>query len=303
MNRFRIIKLIEILKKHSDMDHPLSLSEIISYLQDEGLENVNRKTLYEDFRFLQEYGFDIEFADGYYLSEAPFSLSEIKILVDSLNSLKSIDDHFADQIKEKLYSFISEYEENDLKKIEYQNKHKDSHFINRLEDSIESIRKETMMVIKRKKLNKKEEIFPVFLHRNNDLYYLYYHYPQSEKIYHVRFDNITSTSLSDIKDETPIKIEKILSNIEESSFSFHSKQIETVLFEIIEDTKELRSRLADDFPNLIFTKDGFSARVSISEALFSRLTSYGDKIKINDPKIADLYISYLNKIITRNKKD
>ena len=303
MNRFRIIKLIEILKKHSDMDHPLSLSEIISYLQDEGLENVNRKTLYEDFRFLQECGFDIEFADGYYLSEAPFSLSEIKILVDSLNSLKSIDDHFADQIKEKLYSFISEYEENDLKKIEYHNKHKDSHFINRLEDSIESIRKETMMVIKRKKLNKKEEIFPVFLYRNNDLYYLYYHYPQSEKIYHVRFDNITSTSLSDIKDETPIKIEKILSNIEESSFSFHSRQTETVLFEIIEDTKDLRSRLEDDFPNLIFTKDGFSARVSISEALFSRLTSYGDKIKISDPKIADLYISYLNKIITRNKKD
>ena len=48
------------------MDHQLSLSEIISYLQEEGLENVNRKTLYEDFRFLQECGFDIEFVNGYY---------------------------------------------------------------------------------------------------------------------------------------------------------------------------------------------------------------------------------------------
>ena len=301
MNRLRIFTLIKILMRKSDMDHKLSLNEIISLLEAEGIEHVNRKTLYDDFRFLQEIGFQIEYDDGYFLCEVPFSLSEIKILTDSLNGLKSIDERFAAKLKDKLYSFLSEHEIDDLKKLEFANAHKDAHFINRLEDALESIRHQRMMIITRN--HKKEEIFPVFLHRNNDLYYLYYHYPGNPNIYHVRFDNIGDTVLSDEKDDLSISKEKILAQIEESSSSFHSKQTQTIRFEIIEDSDYLRSRLTDDFPNLIFTKDGFSIRASVSDAFFARLTSYKDKIKISDPEIADQYISFLESILTRNKKD
>ena len=303
MNRLRIIRLIEILMRHSDMDHKLTLNQIASYLEEEGLDHVNRKTLYDDFRFLQEIGLQIDYDDGYYLCEAPFSLSEIKILIDSLNCLKSIDEHFAGQLKEKLYSFLSEYESKDLKKLEFQNRHRDAHFIMRLEDCLQSIRNSRMMVIRRKGKNKKEEIFPVFLHRNNDLYYLYYHYPSSDRIYHVRFDNIIETSLSDRKDELSISAEKVISLIQESSSSFHSGQIRTIRFSIIDDSDWLRERLLDDFPNLIFTKDGFSIRVSVSDVFFSKLTSYSDHIKISDPEVADQYIGFLNNIITHNRKD
>lgn len=300
MNKERTIKLIEILRRYTDMDHKLSIAEISSLLEAEGLKTVERKTLYDDFRNLELFGYDVEYDGGYYLSEAPFSVSEVKIIVDSINSLKNLDDRFLIRLKEKLYSFLSIYEEKDLKKIEYRSRHRDAHFINRLEDALEAIRKEKMLSITRTGKKKAEEIVPLFLYRENDYYYLYYHYPQSEKIYHARFDNITAASLLDQSDDVQIPINRILSNIEESTSSFHSAESRTLTFEIFDDSDYLRRRLQDDFASLVFTKNGFSARVSISEAFFARLASYGDSIKISDPEIAERYVDYLNRIITRN---
>ena len=300
MNKERTIRLLRILRKNTDMDHKLSVAEISALLEAEGLKPVDRKTLYDDFRNLELFGYDVEYDGGYYLSEAPFTVSEIKIIVDSINSLKNLDDRFLLRLKDKLYSFISIYEEKDLKKIEYRNRHRDAHFINRLEDALQAIRKEKMLSITRNGKKKSEDIVPLFLYRDNDYYYLYYHYPQSEKIYHVRFDNIASASFLERSDDILIPMSRILSNIEESTSSFHSAESRTLTFEIYEDSDYLRRRLQDDFASLVFTKNGFSARVSISDAFFARLASYGDKIKISDPEIAERYVNYLNKIITRN---
>ncbi len=303
MNKQRILRLLQILIRESDMDKKLSISDLISRLEEEGFEHINRKTLYDDIRALEILGLTVEYDNGYYLSEAPFSLSEIKIIVDSLNSLKSLDDSFLAKVKEKLYSFLSGNEEASLRKLEYRSRHRDARFINRLEDALQAIINERGLSITRRNKDEDEEIFPLFLHRVNDYYYLYYHYPGSSKIYHVRFDNIRRMDLSDKKDGTRIPSSKILSYIEESSSSFHSAKSQTVKFRICDDSPYLRSLLEDDFPNLVFTKDGFSARVSVSNAFFSRLTAYGDKIKIDDPSIADQYIAYLEQIITRNTTD
>ena len=81
MNKERIIRLIRILRRNTDMDHRLSVAEISSLLEAEGLKAVDRKTLYDDFRNLEQFGFNVEYDNGYYLSEAPFTVSEIKIIV------------------------------------------------------------------------------------------------------------------------------------------------------------------------------------------------------------------------------
>ena len=87
-NKNRLLKLLDILKRYSDMDHKLSLNEIASYLEEAGITIQNRKTLYDDFKVLSDYGFDIEYDNGYYLIDAPFSLSEIKIISDSHSHLE-----------------------------------------------------------------------------------------------------------------------------------------------------------------------------------------------------------------------
>ena len=299
-NKKRIIQLIAILKKNTDMDHKLSLSDICSLLEESGIAIQNRKTLYDDFKVISEYGYEVEYDNGYYLIESPFSVSEVKILVDSLNSLKNLDDSFLNKLNSKLYSFISKYEENELRKLEYHNKHSDKKFIHRLEDTLQAITNNKTVIIKR--INKdEEEICPIFLHRNNDFYYLYYHYLDNDKIYHTRFDNIQNMKITVNNNDLNISRNRIIETINESTNSFYSDKAQLVKFNIINDSDYLRTRLVDDFPNIVFTKEGFTIKASINDVFFSKLTSYYDSIKISNKDIADKYIKFLNNIITRNK--
>ena len=300
MHRERLLKLLEILIKYTDMDHKLTINEIVDQLNEQDILVSNRKTLYEDFKLLSKMGYEIEYDNGYYLLEAPFSLSEIKILIDSLNSLTNLDDHFLKELKKKLYNFVSIYEVKQLKRLEYQNKHTDRKFLNRLEDVLTALNNNKALIVKRINKNDEEEIFPIFLYRQNDYYYLYYHYPNSDKIYHARFDNILGSKLSDRDNDISIPINKIIEHIDESSSSFHVGKGKLIKFEIIDDSPYLRQRLENDFPNLIFTKKGFSIKASINDAFFTKLVSYSEQIKISDKNIADQYISFLNKIIIRN---
>lgn len=296
MNKQRLLKLIEILRNNTDIDHKLSINQIISLLEQQNIKINNRKTIYDDFKVLADYGYDIEYDNGYYLSEAPFTLSEIKIIIDSLNSLKNLDDVFLNRLNTKLYSFISKYEVTKLKKLEYHNKHKDRKFINRLEDALQAITEKKSLLISRN--NKNEElIIPIFLYRQNDYYYLYYHYLNSDKIYHTRFDNIDSMKLSDETDEINISTSQIIGHINESTNAYYSGKSQTIKFKILNDSQYLRTRLSDDFSNIVFSKDGFSIKANVNNVFFSKICAYGLDIKISDKDIADKYKDYLKSII------
>ena len=300
MNKQRILELIRIMRNKTDAEHKLTIRELMSELDQKAIKVSDRKTLYDDFRDLEEYGLIVENDNGrYYLQDAPFSLAEIKILTDSLNSLKDLDDRFVSELKDKLYAFISQYEMADLQKLEYQTRHANKHLIHRLEDTLEAIREQKTILIQRKGKDK-EEIAPLFLYRQNDRYYLYYHYPQKEKLYHLRFDHIDAIAITANSDDLNISKQKILAYIEESTNAFYSSRTRTIRFEILQDSETLRNRLLDDFPNLIFTQKGFSIKASINTVFFSKLASYGTEIKISDEDIAEEYVDYLSAIIRNN---
>lgn len=298
-NKKRLLNLIEILKRYSDEDHKLKLDEIISLLESRDIKINDRKTLYDDFKVLNDLDYIIEYQNGYYLNESPFSLAEIKILSDSLNSLKNLDTKFVNNLNDKLYSFISIYEEEYLKELSYINKHKEKYFLNRLQDCLYAINNKYAIYINRK--NKDNElIFPIFLHRENNYYYLYYHYENNNKIYHIRFDNIHNIKYSEIKDEIDIKKDKIIEYINSSSNAFYSNKASILKLKILDDDNRIKDRIIDDFNDPIFTKDAVVIKVSINNILFSKLVAYGDKIKICDKKIANEYKKYLKEIIKVN---
>lgn len=296
----RILVLKRILKRKSDEHHKLTLNKINELLALEGIEMVNRKTLYDDFKILNDEGYIVEYSKGYYLKEAPFTISEIKIIIDSLNSLKNLDENFLNKTKSKLYSFISEYEEELLKNLEYQNdSHKNAKLINRLEDALNALLSDKNLIIKRK--NKKEEkIVPLFLYRENDFYYLYYRYLNSNKIYHTRFDNITYINELKETDNIEISIKDVLKNINESTNAYRNDNVELVNFKIINDSEYLRSRIENEFRKVILTKDGFSLKTSLNDAFFAKLTTFKNDIKISDEDIANKYKAFLEEIIHNN---
>ena len=67
MHRERLLKLLEILIKYTDMDHKLTINEIVDQLNEQDILVSNRKTLYEDFKLLSKMGYEIEYDNGYYV--------------------------------------------------------------------------------------------------------------------------------------------------------------------------------------------------------------------------------------------
>lgn len=293
-NKKRILYLIEILKKNSNFDRHLSLDEIISLLEHKNIRVDNRKTLYDDFKILNECGYNVEYDNGYYLLDCPFNLSEIKIIQDSINSLKNLDTSFKNDINNKLYSFISSDEEKLLEDIKYTNTQKAQKLLPKMEDILEAIKNNKMVSITTKN-NQIQDVFPIFIHRANDYYYFYFHYQDNNKIYHYRFDNIKDVLIKDAVDNINIPTKKIISHINESSNSFYTKETTKVNITFKTDSN-LIGRLSDDFPGIIINKDKATLFVSINQIFFSKILAYGNEIKISDETIAYQYVEYLKSI-------
>ncbi len=83
--KIRLIKLLEILRQHSDEDNYLSTTEIIERLAAIGII-CDRRTLYKDVELLNESGYEVlcEKAPGkpncYCVADRRFTVSELRIL-------------------------------------------------------------------------------------------------------------------------------------------------------------------------------------------------------------------------------
>ena len=286
-NKRRILALIEIFRRYSDENHHLKYSEIVSLLKDRDIDLTCRQTLYSDIKILNDFGYNIEYDDGYYLLDAPFYLSEIKLLIDSLNSLIELNDYLINNISNKLYSFVSLYDEKYLRTLSFSSKHKKSSLLNHLEFIIEAIKNHCAIIITTRYNKDEKEIFPLFLHRENNHYYFYYHYPYSNKVYHYRFDTIKDLKPSDRKDEISIQKEAIIKQIIESTDSFSSNDKALINIKILNTDERTRERLINDFPSSIITAQGISIKVSINKVLFGKFVAYGKDILIENEDIKE----------------
>ena len=82
------------LEENTDAEHPATMEQILSWLE-ANAEVSNRKTVYEDLAYLRDLGLDIQSVRmgrgmGYYIGSRAFALSELKLLVDAVQSSKFI---------------------------------------------------------------------------------------------------------------------------------------------------------------------------------------------------------------------
>ncbi len=109
--KLRILYLMDILLKNTDEQHTLNAEQLISKLETEAGERADRKTIYRDMESLKEFGLDIRqikgSAPGYYIASREFTLSELKLLVDAVQSSKFISRSMTDQLIRKLENLTS----------------------------------------------------------------------------------------------------------------------------------------------------------------------------------------------------
>lgn len=91
--KLKTLYVMRILQDETDAEHGLSLRQIIERLNDYGIQ-AERKGLYRDIQALREFGFDIQTYQRnpvqYAIASRDFSLSELMLLVDAVESCKAL---------------------------------------------------------------------------------------------------------------------------------------------------------------------------------------------------------------------
>ena len=112
--KMKMLHLMRIFTVETDDEHELTLQDIITKLADIGI-SADRKTLYDDFEELRQYGFDIISEQKnrntyYHLGARDFELPELKLLVGSVQSAKFITTRKSRELIRKLEKYVSCYQ-------------------------------------------------------------------------------------------------------------------------------------------------------------------------------------------------
>lgn len=112
-----LLALIEILKKHSDENHVLSIKDIQSHLLNEYDIELDRRTLYTSMELLRDFGYEISEYDGngYYLMERQFEKAEILLLCNAIHASHFISSKQSDELIKKLLDTQSKYDHKEFK--------------------------------------------------------------------------------------------------------------------------------------------------------------------------------------------
>lgn len=117
----RILYLKDILTATTPAA-PLGAAEILARLSSLGID-IERKSLYRDIEALREYGMDIHLkrgaGGGYHTASRQFELSELKLLVDAVQSSKFITARKSEELIRKVASLAGERGAETLKRGVY----------------------------------------------------------------------------------------------------------------------------------------------------------------------------------------
>lgn len=118
--RLRILYLYQLLLSQSDEDHPLTTNQITAKMEELHAIHMHRTTVSSDIALLKAAGFEImaerKQSWNYYLADRTFSLPELKLLIDAVQSSKFITEKKSQLLIEKLISLTSETNAGKLKR-------------------------------------------------------------------------------------------------------------------------------------------------------------------------------------------
>lgn len=118
----KLVTLLRILEQRTDENHRLNVPQLVQLLENQGIL-AERKSIYSDIDTLRSLGYDIQLqrgrGGGYWMASRAFELSELKLLVDAVQSSSVISAHTSKRIIHKLEALCSDYEGTQLQRQVY----------------------------------------------------------------------------------------------------------------------------------------------------------------------------------------
>ena len=190
-NLGNIMYIYEIIKKHTDSENILSVTDIARLIDIEYKEKIDVRTIRRNINVLIE-KLDIDISTynenkkGYFLRTKDFEMSEIKMLIDLVVYSKFMEDKFSKDIVERLKILLSIHEKEVLDYVEnydlYSKNAKtlNKEVLNNIEVLSKSIKEKKKIFFdyfkygldKKLKVNKNKIVSPCGLICENEFYYL-----------------------------------------------------------------------------------------------------------------------------------
>lgn len=121
-NNSRVLLILKYLLERTDENHYVTIADINDFLAEHNLIG-DRKTITDCIQELQAVGYDIQCVrstqNRYYINKRDFSLAEVKLLVDAIQSSHFIPTGESQKMIEKLAGLVGEHKGEILKRHLY----------------------------------------------------------------------------------------------------------------------------------------------------------------------------------------
>ena len=325
--KIKLLYIVDILKKYTDEDHPISANEICEKLIENGI-TAERKAIYDDISNLQIYGYDIVHTrtpkNGYFLASREFELPEIYLLSDAIRSAPFISPKKSRELISKLDGMLSINQVKKREKGIYINEstkclNEEIYYnIDTISLAIEQKKKITFKYGIRKLdddrqiiLSTKEmTVSPYALVWQDDYYYLICNYSKYDNLLHLRVDRIRKVDITDenIRHYSEVSDYTDFFDVNDYTnklFGMFGGNLETVTLCC---KKSILEQVADRFGDKIFIKNvtddtfSFSTDIAVSDALVTWIMNYGDKITVVSPdSLKEMIIKRTESILNKYK--
>ncbi len=306
--KLKLLYVLDILKKYSDEEHPLNASEISDHLATFGIE-AERKSVYNDIAFLEQYGCDIIKTAtpkrGWFIGSREFEVPEIYLLCDAVRSARFISSGKTRELLQKLNSMLSVHQTQRLEGSVYfslfdKAQNEELYYsIDSITSAIQLGRQISLIYKQRtfdsdrkiKYITKNMVINPYALTWQDDHYYLIGNYAKYDNLIHLRLDRISKVEI--LKEKA-----RHFSEVSDYKESFDTADYTNKLFSMYSGemcdvelccSREILEQVLDRFSENIFIKKttdttfNVTVKAALSEALVTWIMNYGNKITAVKP--------------------
>lgn len=315
--KIRLLALYDLLQSKTDEENPMSTQEIISALAERGI-SVTRKTLYQDFDLLNEYGYEVICVRGrsnrYFVGYRKFERPEVQMLLNAIGTTNTLSANKTEILLQKLLELLGAGEADRLREIVPTNDTKHSN--ERVYYSMDAI---TTAILKKKKLsflyfdygvNGKREyrknkwryiVNPLGMaYSDNNLYLICYHDRYGSPA-HYRIDRMDEVQVEK-KDITQLEAFEHfdLNAYRQELFDMYGGEKMEVELIFPQDLLEIAIDRFGEGITPISNGGGeyiVKATVQVSITFFSWLTTFEGRVRINSPQSAKAqYAEFIKKI-------
>lgn len=318
-SKLKTLYVMRILQEKTDAEHGLTLQQVMDHLADYGIQ-AERKSLYRDFETLREFGIDIEKRrtnpTEYAIVHRDFSLSELMLLVDAVESCKFLTERQSSILIANLKSFASD----EQRELLDRNIHvagritskRESVFgdIDKLHDAMRRNRKVAFAYCRRGIDGKrhvthdgrKHVVTPVGISYADGFYYLTAWSDERDEMTEFRIDRMERLRISNERGAKNERISRHLNDGDEYElFGRFAGDPMTVTLRVDADKAEI---IMDRFGNSVEwrAEENGKARAVVkvhkSEQFFGWIAGLGGTVQIVDPKpLKREYREFLEKLI------